>query len=454
MDLPRVVPVSFPYADRSAAGQVLGQALQQVHLERPLVVGLPRGGVPVAAEVAAALDAPLDVIIVRKVGTPGHRELAMGAVGEGGIVVEDERVRRAVQPSPEAVERIVAAEQADVAERVRRFRAGRRGHPLDGRTVVIVDDGLATGSTAEAAARVARAQGAARVVVAVPVGSQDAVERLEGVADDILCLAAPPAFGAVGAYYRDFSETSDEEVIRLLEQHDDSAGEPAASDVAVEEEVAVDVGAGRLPGTLTVPERARAVVLFAHGSGSSRHSSRNQQVAAHLRGAGLGTLLFDLLLDEEASDRSLVFDIELLARRLVAAADHLRSRPVTATLPFGAFGASTGGGAALVAAAQRPELFDAVVSRGGRPDLADHHLSGVRAPTRLIVGGDDVQVLELNRAAAEHLRGEHDLVVVPGATHLFEEPGALDQVAHHAAAWFATHLRTDHHRRPLRPEAG
>jgi putative phosphoribosyl transferase len=436
----RIVPdleARLPFADRAEAGRLLGRALRPLELDDPVITGLPRGGVPVAAQVADALRAPLDVIIVRKVGAPGHPELAMGAVGEDGIVVEDERILRAVRPSQEAVDRTVAAERAEVAARAHRFRPGRERRTLAGRTVVIVDDGLATGSTAEAAVRVARAQGAGRIIVAVPVGAPGAVERLEAVADDVLCLAAPASFGAVGLHYDDFSQTTDDEVVRLLAEH---AGDRAAWRAGIEDEVAVAAGRGQLPGTLAVPDGATGVVVFAHGSGSSRHSTRNQRVAAQLRAAGLGTLLIDLLLAEEEGDRSLVFDIDLLADRVLAAAEHVRSHPSTRNLPVGCFGASTGGGAALVAAASRPDLVAAVVSRGGRPDLAGEHLAAVQAPTRLIVGGADTQVLELNRSAADRLRCPHDLVVVPGATHLFEEPGALDRVAELTIEWFATHL--------------
>lgn len=199
-----------------------------------------------------------------------------------------------------------------------------------------------------------------------------------------------------------------------------------------------------LEGDLQVPDHAMGVVLFAHGSGSSRHSTRNRLVAAELQAAGLGTLLMDLLTPtEEAVDRHtghLRFDIPLLAERLVAATHWLGDEPSTRSLPVGGFGASTGGGAALVAAAALPNRIAAVVSRGGRPDLAGDALPRVRAPTLLIVGGRDLTVLELNRAAMARMRAEVRLEIVPGATHLFEEPGALETVAHLARDWFLHYL--------------
>jgi putative phosphoribosyl transferase len=211
---------------------------------------------------------------------------------------------------------------------------------------------------------------------------------------------------------------------------------------------AVQLRAGpvTVEGDLVFPAGAHGVVLFAHGSGSSRHSSRNRYVARVLQGAGLATLLIDLLTaDEEAADRDtghLRFDIGLLAERVVGASDWLRQQPETKPLPVGLFGASTGAAAALVAAASRPETIRAVVSRGGRPDLAGSALPSVRAPTLLIVGGDDVGVIELNEHALERLHvQDKQLVIVPGATHLFEEPGALEEVARLAADWFARHLR-------------
>jgi dienelactone hydrolase len=208
--------------------------------------------------------------------------------------------------------------------------------------------------------------------------------------------------------------------------------------------VHVAVGPVTLEGNLSLPEGARGVVLLAHGSGSSRHSPRNRYVAQMLNEAKLATLLVDLLTsDEESIDlrtAHLRFDIGLLAERLVGATDWLTQYPDTRHLRVGYFGASTGAAAALVAAAERPDVVGAVVSRGGRPDLAGPALGHVRAPTLLIVGGNDFKVIELNRKALAQLRCEKRLVIVPGATHLFEEPGALEEVARLAREWFEHYL--------------
>ncbi len=196
----------------------------------------------------------------------------------------------------------------------------------------------------------------------------------------------------------------------------------------------------QLPGDLTVPAAARGLVVFAHGSGSSRQSPRNRAVAQALAEAGMATLLFDLLTEAEAEDRANVFDIELLAGRLVQTIDWARGEPRLAALPIGLFGASTGAAAALKAAALRPDAVAAVVSRGGRPDLAGEALAAVCAPTLLIVGGRDEPVLTWNRAAQRRLAGPSRLEVVPGATHLFEEPGAMAEVTRLAGLWFAERL--------------
>jgi putative phosphoribosyl transferase len=204
----------------------------------------------------------------------------------------------------------------------------------------------------------------------------------------------------------------------------------------------VTIGQKRLEGDVVLPLKAKGLVIFAHGSGSSRFSPRNTHVAHQLEVRGLGTLLLDLLTEHEAYDRRNVFDIPLLAGRMVEAVRFARSDTELASLPISLFGASTGAAAALVAAAQLPQAIAAVVSRGGRPDLAGEALKEVHAPTLLIVGGADYGVIELNRDAFAVLTCEKQLEIIPGATHLFEEPGTLDKVVDLAAQWFNTHFET------------
>jgi putative phosphoribosyl transferase len=219
---------------------------------------------------------------------------------------------------------------------------------------------------------------------------------------------------------------------------------PTKKPLVEERVVHITAGAVTLDGTLMLPEAARAIVLFAHGSGSSRRSPPNIHVARMLHAGYLATLLIDpLTADEEAADlhtAHLRFDIGLLAERLVIATDWLTRRPDTGRLAIGYFGASTGAAAALLAAAERLDVIGAVVSRGGRPDLAGSALPRVRAPTLLIVGGNDIEVIRLNRMVLPHVRCERQLLIVPGAGHLFEEPGALDEVAQLAREWFERHL--------------
>ncbi len=250
-----------------------------------------------------------------------------------------------------------------------------------------------------------------------------------------MCPYQPVDFLAIGRFYADFTQTSDAEVVECLDHADARVRRPAAG----EREVEVRIGGTRLGGTWSVPESPRGVVVFAHGSGSGRRSPRNRFVASGLNAAGLATLLFDLLTEDEEGDRAQVFDTEMLARRLVGVTHWLRGQPALVGLPLGYFGASTGAAAALWAA-ELDSGVSAVVSRGGRPDLAGPCLPSVTTPTLLIVGGDDHLVLDLNREAQALLRGENRLSVVPGATHLFTEPGTLSVVTELARDWFLEHM--------------
>jgi len=467
-----------------------------------VVLGLPRGGVPVAYEVATALGAPLDVILVRKLGAPFQPELAMGAIGEGGVRVTNDDVIRRGGITDDEVAAVEERERRVIDRQAQQFRSGRSRVAVAGRTAIVVDDGIATGATAAAACQVARRQGARKVVLAAPVGAPESVQALQDVCDEVVCPEMPPFFLAVGTWYDDFRGVWDSEVTALLARaaeesaHDtapareaaaapaqDTAAAPApdranapetargpatpadvtppaAEPPAVAppsppsgtqprasaprppraEEVMIDIGGVSLPGQLVIPPGATGHVIFVHGSGSSRHSPRNKYVAAELNDAGFGTLLFDLLTTEEERDRANVFDVGKLATRLAEVTRWLREQPGDLHAAIGYFGASTGAAAALIAAAEPGAHIDAVVSRGGRPDLAGARLADVRAPTLLIVGSRDEVVLDLNRDALRQLRGPNRLAIVPGATHLFEEPGALETVTRLARDWLSLHL--------------
>lgn len=438
-----------PLRDRADAGQQLATQLSAYAGQRDLLVlGLARGGVPVAYEIAQALHAPLDVFVVRKLGVPGHEELALGAIASGGIRVLNEEIVDALAISDAQIAAVSAREQQEIDRREHAYRGGRPAPDIHGKTVILVDDGIATGATLRAAIAAIRAQAPARLIVAVGVAPPESCESLQAEVDELVCLLKPDPFWAVGLWFANFAPTSDEEVRVLLARANQLAHEEKgrqAMGVTTEQPsehtaVQIRVGEVSLAGDLSIPEGAQGLVLFAHGSGSSRLSPRNRFVAQMLQEGGLATLLFDLLTTaEEEIDmrtRHLRFDINLLASRLVAATGWVLQQPKTQSFKIGYFGASTGAAAALIAATQRPEVVGAVVSRGGRPDLALPVLEQVKAPVLLIVGSNDQPVIQMNEQALARLRSEAKLEIVPSASHLFEEPGTLEAVARLARDWF------------------
>ncbi|MBR7827141.1 hypothetical protein KDK95_12560 [Actinospica sp. MGRD01-02] len=439
----------MPFIDRIDAGRRLaGYLASRLRSEDVVVLGLPRGGVPVAAEIAEALHAPLDVLVVRKLGVPFQPELAFGAIGEDAVRVINHSVVRTLRLDDEDIAEVEDREREELQRRLRRYRDGRPAIPLEGRCALVVDDGIATGATARAACLIARERGAARVVLAVPVAPREWTRRLGDAADELVCLETPREFYAIGQFYDDFAATSDAEVracLRRAGRPGSAAGSEAAraprppAAQAADPEIVLPVHDGKLAAHLVTPREGGGIVIFAHGSGSSRHSPRNRYVAAALNGAGFATLLLDLLTEQEERGRAGVFDIELLAERLRAATAWVGEW--LGELPIGYFGASTGAAAALCAAADPDCPVRAVVSRGGRPDLAASCLPSVTAPTLLIVGGRDEAVIDLNRRAQAMLRCANRMEIVPGATHLFEEHGALEQVTELATDWFAANLR-------------
>ena len=429
------------FKTRAEAGRLLAEKLAGMQLENPVIYALPRGGVPIGVEVARKLKAPLDLILVRKIGAPGNPEVALGAVVEGNPpqTVVNDSVMRMSGADQAYLERVRAEKLAELDVRRRKYLGDRAPVDPAGHTAVVVDDGLATGATMKAALIALKERGASRIVIALPVAPVSALEEISGLADDTICLHPARDFRGVGAFYRDFHQLTDEETIGLLREAWSADNvERKGGDGFFRRAVTIPpVG---LPGDLVVPDNPRGVVMFVHGSGSSRLSPRNQYVAERLNQSGFATLLFDLLTEEEARDRANVFDIPLLTERVVEASLWLMGEPEVAELPLGLFGASTGAAAALQAAAELGPRVSAVVSRGGRPDLALPVLPQVKAPTLLIVGSEDTQVIQLNRQAHAALGGEKLLRLVPGAGHLFEEPGTLERATDMARAWFAHYL--------------
>lgn len=442
------------FINRADAGRQLATKLMK-YSNKPntIVLGIPRGGVVVAYQIAKTLHLPLDIFLSHKLSVPGHEELAFGAVAAGDGLFLDATIIRAVKIAPEEIDRIAQETRLMLDRRALAYRGGRTELALQGQTVILVDDGIATGASIFAAVHALREASIAKLVVGVPVVPHSTCKWLEAEVDELALVSAPIDFYAVGQFYENFDQTPDSEVIELLSRN--SAEVPVASashpiveisesDVMVKQ-LAIPMNGQSLLGTLSVPAHAHGIVLFAHGSGSSRHSPRNLEVSWAFQRRGLATLLFDLLTpQEEEVDRytkQYRFDIPLLAERLALTTRWVRSRPEARDLPIAYFGASTGAAAALVAAARSPREALAVVSRGGRPDLAAGDLARVKAATLLIVGERDREVLDLNRRALPHLRAaERRLDVIPGATHLFEEPGAMEQVAQLAGTWFLQHI--------------
>jgi len=421
------------FRNREEAGRELGARLGHHRGLDTVVMALPRGGVPVGAQVAQALGAPLEVFVVRKIAAAHQPEVGLGAVGEDGPPVIDRVSARRLGVSERDLEQAVEQERVVVSARVGRFREGRPLPDLSGRTVIVVDDGIATGSSMAAALAALRARGPARLVVAVPVSAGAPLRRISGLADETVCLAVPERLSSVGLWYRDFREVTDQEVAEWL---------GSAADEAPGHRVDVPAFTVTLAGLLALPEPAIGVVVVAHGRGSSL---RNRGLARQLRQAGLGTLLFDLLSADENAEEALTgrscVSLQVMAERWIAAHEWLRADPRTAHLPIGYLGASTSVAAALMAASLPGSPVFAVVSRGGRPDLAGRALERSYAPVLLIVGERDPELLALSREAMVRLRGERRLVLIPGASALFEEPGSLEEVGRIAARWLVEHLR-------------
>jgi putative phosphoribosyl transferase len=404
------------FTNRVDAGRLLAHRLAHLHSDDVVVLGLPRGGVPVAAEVAKALRCPLDVILVRKLGLPWRRELAFGAIGEGGITVFNDDVVKSSGLNTHEIALVEAQEHAELDRRSREYRSMHHRLSIKGKTAVIVDDGVATGATARAACAVARRAGAARVVVAVPVAPMGWEESFVGVTDEQMSLFTPTDFGSVGYFYDSFSPISDEEVTALLM----SSAEPIT-----EEDVREVMGSTIVEARIVASPRPWAVALFIHGSGSNRSSVRNRTISRQLAAAGVSSVLIDVVAD---GDRSESIDMDALIQRLVDVTGWITEESHLNGMPLVLVGSSSGASIAVAAAISLRDSgrLVALVSRGGNFSAVMDVVNEVPIPVLMVVGSLDTMTLEQNRAVCAAIGSLCSLEIIEGASHLFVEGDSLD----------------------------
>jgi len=469
-----------PFRDRAEAGGVLGRLLAAYRGQPDaIVLGLARGGVAVAREVAHALHAPLGVVVARKVGVPGIEEVALGAVAEGNHRVIADTVAWYLGVPPRIVDRLVERERAELERSVARYRLGLRSSDLRGRTVIIVDDGLATGATMRAAVRSVRDRRPARVIAAVPVASRPAAEDVRRDVDELVVVVMPERFRTVSAFYENYSPVVDDEVLTLVGRPrrrvsadvldiSDRLGVALAPSEGPQRDTertigipafdATVVGEFGVPRVARSPKRRersagiRGLVVLSNAGDGTRDSYIERYLAGRLRLSGYTTLRLDLLTREEQSrddaDGLLRFDVQRTAARLACACEWAEREGVAGAHRTILLGAGAGAAAAVVTAARRPGHIGAVVVRGGRVDLAAAELPWVEAPVLLIAGADDRDALRRHRDAEERLRRGVVSVTIPRAGSTFEEPGAVGAVAEHTVGWLE---RLDTRRWPIGP---
>jgi putative phosphoribosyl transferase len=435
---------SARYRDRVEAGRRLGEALGPYRGQDLLVLGIPRGGVPVAVEVARALDAELDIVVARKLGAPGQPELAIGAVTANGGQYLNEEYIGYLGVTPEYVARETERKMAEAREREEHLRAGQPMARIRDRVVIVVDDGLATGATMRAALRSVRKGGPAQLVMAVPVGALESCRAMQAEADVVLCLSQPPQFRAVGLHYDRFDPVEETAVRRMLEEarveRSRRAAPAGGSQRSIDFPFTNDLGQ-RLAGTLELPADAAPVpvVIFAHGMGSGRMSHRNREIAGRLLIEGIGAFLIDFTGHGDSEGRMEQATVERMVADLSSAIEAVRQHAAVDATRIGVSGSSSGGVVALVLTAG-DERVKALVLRSVPAHGLEHIAPHVRVPTLVIAGEQDWPIVRDDEALTALIGGEHRFVVIPEAGHLFEGPGQSVKVADLSAKWFADQL--------------
>ena len=452
----RMVEAQRIFVDRDDAGGALARALMRFASHSDVIVlGLARGGVPIARHVADAIGAPFNVLISCKIAVPGIDEVALGAISEGSDRMVPDPVAWYIGVPSQVVDRLANRERLELARRVATYRDAKPLPDVKDRTVILVDDGLASGATLRAAARAIRDRHPKRLIAAVPVASRAGLDEMREEVDEMIALAVPRVFDTVSSSYERFDPVTDDEVLTALGRptrrvsrivHDISGRITDA-----ERRIEIRVGDGRLVADLATSQHIDAhdnhegfherdaLVVLAHSGGNSRDSYRNRYIAGRLRMSGYATLRVDLLTTHEQTAESetgeIRFDVARVAARLTDVCDWTVRAGVYGAQRMILLGAGTSAAAALSAAAQRQGNTIAVVTRGGRVDLAAPNLSRVRAHVLMIVGEADRDALEINRHATQFLPRRAKLIRIPGTGHTFAEPGALGAVAEHTVRW-------------------
>lgn len=422
------------FLNRKTAGIQLAQKLNHYKRSGAIVLALPRGGVPVASQVADWLELPMDVLVTRKITSPSFPELALGAVCEQGEPYWNHDLLTEMGLSPQDLRGELEQQQERIKYQVYKFRQGHVLRSLKGKTVIVIDDGIATGATMRAAIEFLKGQDLASLVVATPVAAEESVNRLASLVDEVVVVHKMQKFSSVGQWYKNFTQVEDQNVVDILSAR--SAEEVRHTG----ERVKIMLEPFHLRGEFFDIQDPRGLVVFVHGSGSDYSSPRNRYLSTQLQEAGYSTLLFDLLTHEEAGDRRNTFDIVLLTQRLSQVIQWISAHKKYRALPLVLFAASTGAAAALSVVPQFENKSQlSVICRGGRPDLATVDLRSIEVPVLLIVGGYDADVLKINQRAADDLP-HSELLIVPQATHLFEEAGALEQVGALSVNWLTKTL--------------
>jgi putative phosphoribosyl transferase len=446
----------FVFRDRAHAGDALGRALARFANESDLIVlGLAPGGAPTARRVADAIGAVFSVLISRKLSVPGVDELALGAICEGSERVVQDPVAWYIGIPSQIVDRLASRERLELTRRIAIYRDGQDVPEMKDRTVILVDDGLASAATLRAAARAVRDKHPKRLIAAVPVSSRAALDEMREEVDEMIALVVPHAFDAVASSYDSFDRVTDDDVLTALGKptrrvsrivHDISGRITDA-----ERSIEIPIGDGRLVGDLATaqhfdvhhndedPDEPDALVVLAHDGSNSRDSYRNRYIAGRLRLGGYATLRVGLATKAEQATASETgearLDAACMSARLTDVCDWAVRAGVYGARRMILLGAGTSAAAALSAAAQRQSNTLAVATRGGRVDLASPNFARVRAPVLMIVGEADRDTLEVNRHATQFLPRGAKLIRIPGAGHTFAEPGALGAVAEHTVRW-------------------